>query len=81
MDTRQVHWLDIRAMFTDEDVARMAEIGLDLTSRSAVADNAQDILDRVTRQGPGRMPRPPRDPWPKASVSLFEEWVNQSFPD
>ncbi len=40
MDTRQVHWLDIRAMFTDEDVARMAEIGLDLTSRSAVADNA-----------------------------------------
>lgn len=81
MEMKQVHWLDVRALFTDEDVAKMAEIGLDLTSRSAVADDAQDILDRVSRHGPGRMPRPPRAPWPAASVSLFAEWMKQGFPD
>jgi hypothetical protein len=78
---QQVHWPQVRALFTDEDVQHMLPLGLDLGDKADVCSNAADILDRVTRDGAGRMPPPPRAKWSAADVSLLRTWKAQGCPD
>jgi hypothetical protein len=67
---------DISPLFTDEDVAHMA-YAFDLRSRDNVQAHSADILDRVSRPAgdDGIMPPPPRDPWTRAQVKLFSDWI------
>jgi hypothetical protein len=76
-----VHWPQVRALFTDEDVDHMLDFGLNLASKDEVCQRADEILDRVTRNGPGRMPPPPRDKWSDDKVNLLRTWKAAGCPD
>lgn len=76
-----VHWPQVRALFTDEDVDHMLDFGLDLASKNEVCQRADEILDRVTRNGPGRMPPPPRNKWSDDEVNLLRTWKAAGCPD
>lgn len=76
-----IHWLQVRALFTDEDVQHMLPMGLNLADKNDVCANAADILDRVTRNGTGRMPPPPRAKWSDDQVNLLRTWKTQGCPD
>ena len=76
-----VHWPQVKALFTDEDVQHMLPFGLDLSVKDDVCSNFADILDRVTRNGPGRMPPPPRPKWSNDDVSLLQRWKDAGCPD
>src|SRR6266436_5394069 len=54
MAQETIHWPQVRALFTDEDVQHMLPMGLNLADKDDVCANADDILDRVTRDGAGR---------------------------
>ena len=77
----EVHWPQVRALFTDEDVAHMIPFGLDLSNKDAVCSNFDDVLDRVTRNGSGRMPPPPRQKWSDDDVNLLRNWKAAGCPD
>lgn len=77
----EVHWPQVRALFTNEDVQHMLPMGLDLGDKADVCSNAADILDRVTRDGAGRMPPPPRAKWSADEVNLLRTWKAQGCPD
>ena len=77
----QVHWPQVRALFTDEDVQHMIPLGLNLGDKTDVCSNAADILDRVTRSGVGRMPPPPRPQWSDQEVNIVRTWKAQGCPD
>ena len=76
-----VHWPQIRALFTAEDVQHMLPFGLDLSDKNDVCSQCDDILDRVTRTGAGRMPPPPRPKWSDENVGLLRTWKQQGCPD
>jgi plastocyanin len=76
-----VQWPQVRALFTDQDVAHMLPFDLDLTSKDEVCGRAAEILDRVTRTGPGRMPPPPLPKWSTDQVDLLRKWKEQGCPD
>ena len=73
----------IAHMFRPEDITGMAG-RIDLTSRDAVKNNADKIIDRITRgeNDLGLMP-PKADggPWPPEWIVLFMRWKNEGFPD
>jgi len=77
----EVHWPQVRALFTDEDVAHMMPFGLNLGDKDDVCSNFDDILDRVTRNGAGRMPPPPRQKWSDDNVNLLRNWKAAGCPD
>ncbi len=72
--------LDIRPMFSDEDVDHMRDEGVDLSAYDVVRARSQDVLERVKRTGRGRMPPPPRAAWSAAQIELFERWIAETFP-
>lgn len=76
-----VHFPEVRALFTDEDVNHMKPLGLDLSKKAQVAANIDDIIDRVTRNGVGRMPPPPRAKLTEAQVNILRNWKAAGFPD
>lgn len=69
-----VHWPQVRALFTDEDVQHMLPFGLNLAEKDEVCANFDDILDRVTRNGGGRMPPSPRPKWTEDEVNILRNW-------
>ena len=79
--SNEIHWPQVRALFTDEDVAHMLPFGLNLGDKDDVCTNFDDILDRVTRTGPGRMPPPPRARWSDNDVNLLRSWKDAGCPD
>ncbi|SRR6266481_3344308 len=81
MAQETIHWPQVRALFTDEDVQHMLPMGLNLADKDDVCANADDILDRVTRDGAGRMPPPPRTKWLDDQVNLLRTWKTQGCPD
>lgn len=76
-----VHWPQVKALFTDEDVQHMIPFGMDLSNKDDVCSLFEDIVDRVTRNGPGRMPPPPRPKWSDADVNLLRTWKGQGCPE
>lgn len=75
--------LHIRTMFRpDPDVDHMLnQVGMDLTSRDVVKDNADAILGRLTGESGDLMP--PEDeggPWPHEWIDLFRRWKDEGFP-
>lgn len=76
-----VHWPQVRALFTDQDVEHMLDFGLDLASKNEVCAQAEAILDRVTRNGAGRMPPPPAPKWSDDQVNLLRSWKEAGCPD
>jgi hypothetical protein len=81
--SNQVHPLsfarDIRPMFTEMDVKHMSHNGLDLSSRDAVAKDADQIYLVVAN---GTMPPPGSGEtrWAPEMCALFKEWQNQGCP-
>jgi|ERR1700691_2619799 len=75
-----VHWPQVRALFTDEDVDHMGALGLDLSDQATVCQNADEILTRVTSDGGDRMPPPPREKWTANQIDLLRNWKNQGCP-
>ena len=80
-DVATVHWLDVRALFTDEDVQHMLPFGLNLADQNEVCANFDVILQRVTANGPGRMPPPPRPKWTVDEVNILRAWKAAGCPD
>lgn len=80
-EVADVHWFDVRALFTDEDVQHMLPFGLNLADQNEVCLNFDDILDRVTRTGAGRMPPPPRPRWTEDQVNILRSWKAAGCPD
>lgn len=76
-----VHWPQVRGLFTDKDVEHMLDFGLDLASKDEVCARADEILDRVTRNGAGRMPPPPAPKWSDDQVELLRSWKAAGCPD
>ena len=76
-----VHFPQVRALFTDEDVNHMKPLGLDLSKKAEVSANIDDIIDRVTRNGAGRMPPPPRPKFTEEQVNVLRNWKAAGFPD
>lgn len=76
-----VNWPQVRALFTDQDVEHMLDFGLDLASKNEVCARADEILDRVTRNGGGRMPPPPAPKWTDSQVNLLRSWKDAGCPD
>lgn len=70
---------DIRAMFTDLDVAHMKPKGMDLSSYDAVKKHAFAIYASVSQ---GTMPPPgwDEDPWTKEMCATFKSWQDQGCP-
>lgn len=69
---------DIRPLFTDTDVDHMKRLGMDLSSRDGVADNAENILSVVTS---GEMPPASENrAWTKDMCGTFERWMKQGCP-
>ena len=74
-------WEAVSKLFTETDIAHMKPKGVDLSSCQNVADEADDILDRVTRadDAPGAMPppytQPHEDMWGEEQLSVFNAWV------
>lgn len=65
---------DIRGLFNDVDVQHMSWF-CDLSKYEDVRDNADDILDRLTRTGHGMMPPSSSGgPWPPEQIELFRQW-------
>jgi hypothetical protein len=65
---------DIRPLFRDKDVARMA-FKFDLSSYDDVRANSDKILRRLTN---GSMPCD--GAWPADRVTLFHDWVDAGCP-
>ena len=64
---------DIRPLFRDSpDVDTMKEFGLDLSAYDDVKAQAQGILERLED---GSMPCD--EPWPKAQIATFKQWMNE----
>ena len=68
---------DIRPLFTQEDVDHMLDVNpdLDLSSYDSVKANADDIYNVLSS---GEMP--PDQPWPKAQVDKFKQWMDDGYP-
>jgi hypothetical protein len=65
---------DIRRLFTDTDIQHMSWF-CDLSKYEDVRDNADDILDRLTRTDLKQMPPTSADgPWPQEQIDLFRQW-------
>jgi hypothetical protein len=67
--------VDIRPLFREEDVDAMQPF-FDLTSYDEVRDNATAIFDRLSE---GTMPCD--EAWPAERIDLFQEWMDQGFPE
>jgi hypothetical protein len=80
-EVAEVHWLDVQALFTDEDVQHMLPFGLNLADQNEVCTNFDAILERVTANGPGRMPPPPRPKWTADKVNILRAWKAAGCPD
>jgi hypothetical protein len=70
---------DIRPMFTDTDVEHMKPLGIDLSDRAAVEENAEAIYGTVSE---GTMP--PRSSgetrWSPEMCERFKRWMSQGCP-
>ncbi|MBL8649238.1 MAG: tyrosinase family protein [Sphingopyxis sp.] len=66
---------DIRHLFTDVDIAHMANKGVDLGSYEGVKNNAADIYGQTQS---GHMP--PGAPWSAAQVQTFLNWIIDKYP-
>ena len=69
---------DIRPKFTDEDVAHMNELDLDLNDYTVVRDNADAILKRL-KSTTRPMPPKPRGPWPPEWIACFQQWIDNGL--
>ena len=65
---------DIRPLFREGDRAAM-EFAFDLWSHDDVAENAEDILERLRD---GSMPCDTS--WPAERIELFQRWVDAGAP-
>lgn len=68
-------YADIRYMFTDIDKDHMGNQSLDLSSYDAVRENGSSIYAQVSA---GNMP--PKNPWSKAWVDTFLNWLIAGYP-
>jgi hypothetical protein len=72
---------DIRPLFTDMDVAHMANLGIRLDDFDFMRDpaRAQKVLNLVSS---GAMPpRHSGEPsWSSERVQLFRDWIGQGYP-
>ena len=66
---------DIRPKFTNEDVAHMNRLGMDLNDYSAVKSDADAILTRL-KDADNPMPPPPRGPWSSEWIECFQQWID-----
>ncbi len=67
---------DIRPLFRDIDVQHMAWF-CDLSKYDDVRNNADDILDRLTKMGRRQMPPASAGgPWSQGQIELFRQWKN-----
>jgi len=65
---------DIRPLFRDSDVETMKNFGLDLSSYEDVKAQAEGIYARLDD---GSMPCD--DPWPKAQIARFKQWMDEGM--
>jgi hypothetical protein len=66
---------DIRPLFRDDpDVEAMKPFGMDLSSYGDVQAQADSILARLED---GSMPCD--EPWPRAQIDRFKQWMNEGM--
>ena len=78
-------WEDnIQYFFTDQDKACMMIAGrepIDLGSYSQVVENADDILERVSKPEGDRELMPPGARWHQNKIDTFDNWINNGTPE
>jgi hypothetical protein len=67
----------ILPLFTQTDIAHMANLGCMLSQYSYMSQpaNAQRVLNHLNGTETPVMPPPPEGPWPAANITLFQQWI------
>ena len=71
-------------MFRPIDVTEMTARGLNLEDFAVVKTNADEIIDRISRDENAAGLMPPKDkggPWPQEWIDLFKRWKDEDFPE
>jgi hypothetical protein len=67
----------ILPLFSSTDIQHMQKLGVMLAVYSYMSqpENAQNVLNRLNGTVKPIMPPLPADPWPAASIALFQAWI------